>query len=186
MPRYSERANVYNVSPSAFLDSHPQYDCLAVSALVMFGVTPNTRALIVRRGSGASLPGKWEIPTGPCNPDLTILDSLTSILLEETRVRVEFIADLAGMETFDIQSGKRVCKLTFVVQSKNDIPMTLQKYDAWDLISLDEASQARSINFGLLDLISAPHREVILQGFEKYDQCLELRHWCHGGTMTYT
>lgn len=83
--RHSSRVEDFNVTPVVFLQNNPQYDCVAVGALVMFGVTPNTRALISKRDTAVALPGKWEVPSGPCDdPNLTILATLNRILLEET------------------------------------------------------------------------------------------------------
>ncbi|XXH03311.1 hypothetical protein Hte_009709 [Hypoxylon texense] len=182
--RLSSRVENYNITPTTFLANHPQYDSIAVAALVMLGDRPNTRALIAKRDTNVNLPGRWEAPFGFCNnPNLTLLTTLDQILQQETNLRIEYIPNVAGTETFRIPSGKKVHKITFIVQAQNGVPTTLHDYQAWDVVSLDEVAQARSINFGPLVFFSLPHRLIILAAFPKYDEILSFRSWCRGGTI---
>jgi 8-oxo-dGTP pyrophosphatase MutT (NUDIX family) len=78
----------YNITREEFLSQHPEYNKVAIGALVFDKQSGKWRLLILQRASTAkSSPGRWEIPGGKLENE-TILNDIARELLEKVGMTV--------------------------------------------------------------------------------------------------
>ncbi|KAK1769011.1 NUDIX hydrolase domain-like protein [Phialemonium atrogriseum] len=110
----------YAVSVETYLSAHPEFDALAVGAIV-FSTTPpanpeaRDHVLLIQRAAHDSMPSRWEVPGGGCDlDDESILHGLGRELWEESGlVLTAVITQVGDGRVFFTRRGQRVCKYTF-------------------------------------------------------------------------
>lgn len=104
-----------NIPAKDFLSTRPLIAGVATGALVFSSATGVDRVLLIQRATHDSMPLRWEIPGGACDPeDETILHGLARELWEEAGLRMRRVTRQVGGEyTFFTRGGRVVAKLTF-------------------------------------------------------------------------
>lgn len=167
--------SAFNTPPRTYLANHPDswYAYIATGSVVLDTSMPESpRVLLLQRSKGDSMPGRWEIPGGGCDDeDESILHSAARELWEEAGLEAKHIKSQVGQgELFTSSSGKRVCKLTFIVEAKQAADGTLevkldpeehQKY-AW---ATKQEVEAHMVGDLKLEFTSSNQERAVLSSF---------------------
>jgi 8-oxo-dGTP pyrophosphatase MutT (NUDIX family) len=107
-----------NIPAKTFLSTRPLIRGAATGALVFSRATGEDRVLLVQRAAHDSMPLRWEIPGGACDPeDETILHGLARELWEEAGLRMTGVVRQVGGEyVFLTRKGMGVSRVTFEVE----------------------------------------------------------------------
>jgi 8-oxo-dGTP pyrophosphatase MutT (NUDIX family) len=107
-----------NVPATAFLSTRPLIRGAATGALVFSRATGQDRVLLIQRAAHDSMPLRWEVPGGACDPeDETMLHGLARELWEEAGLRMTSVVRQVGQEQpFLTRRGLAVSKVTFEVE----------------------------------------------------------------------
>ncbi|KAK3192275.1 hypothetical protein K4F52_001488 [Lecanicillium sp. MT-2017a] len=123
----------FQVSVATHLAANPQFDAVAVGALV-FRTSPlqdsPRELLLIQRADNEFFPSKWEIPGGACDlEDCTILHGLARELWEESKLKLVHVRQQVGLggtaelapsvkgAAFRTPGGVRVIKYSFIVDA---------------------------------------------------------------------
>lgn len=131
----------FNVSVKAHLLSSPEFDAIAVGALIFRQAALKEHEfelLLIQRSESDFFPGKWEIPGGACDlEDQTILHGLAREVWEESGLQLTNIRRQIGLggtsnpvqslngAVFVTPGGIRVIKYTFIADVGNAKRITL-------------------------------------------------------------
>lgn len=103
-----------------FVSTRPFVSAAATGALVFSKATAgeDQRVLLIQRAPHDSMPLRWEIPGGACDPeDETMLHGLARELWEEAGLRLKEVVRQVGDEhVFLTRKGLPVAKVTFEVE----------------------------------------------------------------------
>lgn len=113
--------SAYTVSLRTYLDAHPELDAVAVGAVVFSAFptqpadTARDHVLLIQRAAHDSMPLRWEVPGGACDPeDKSILHGLGRELWEESGLILTAVrAQIGGVRVFFTRRNLRVGKFTF-------------------------------------------------------------------------
>lgn len=114
------------------------------------------------------MPNRWEVPGGGCDDtDKSILHAVARELWEETALKAKFIGGTVGEPNFfNSRSGKKICKLTFMVEAEQDSEVKLdpQEHQRFVWATEDEVKRKRA---GDVDLVftTSEQENTILAGF---------------------
>ncbi|KAF2213481.1 hypothetical protein CERZMDRAFT_90461 [Cercospora zeae-maydis SCOH1-5] len=118
---YHPSLSTFAVPPQTYLAMRPdpRYSYIATGSFVFDNPEASApRILLLQRSETDSMPGRWEIPGGACDGgDASILHAAARELWEETGLKAVRIGPQVGEgEFFTSQSGKNICKFTFIVE----------------------------------------------------------------------
>ncbi|KYK57082.1 hypothetical protein DCS_04089 [Drechmeria coniospora] len=139
----------FSVSLKTYLATHPEFDAVATGGLIFTTGDPSTdtsgdggtktmtkqttrRLLLIQRAAHDSMPSRWEVPGGACDPgDATLLHGLARELWEETGLVMRHIIARVGLggaaghdlgkgaedgAVFFSRRGHRIIKYSFAVE----------------------------------------------------------------------
>ncbi|GME34409.1 putative nudix domain protein [Neofusicoccum parvum] len=172
----------FSVSGQAYLQRHPQYQALAVGALVFHA----DRLLLVQRSTTErAFPNVWEVPGGSVDPeDETILHAVARELLEETGLNVIAVTRQVGSGVefrtgtatwlkvvFEVavaedDGGLRAKKEGSSAKTAEAIPIQLDPIEHQNYLWVEEADVRRGEASGTrLEFMTADQRALMLEGF---------------------
>lgn len=131
-----------NVPAKSFLSTRPLIRGAATGALVFSRSSAGEdRVLLIQRAAHDSMPLRWEIPGGACDPeDETMLHGLARELWEEAGLRLRSVVRQVGEEqVFLTRRGLAVAKVTFEVEVEGGAS-ALAAAESRDEGELDKAS----------------------------------------------
>ncbi|KAF4308030.1 putative nudix domain protein [Botryosphaeria dothidea] len=173
----------FSVSSKAYLQRHPQWQVLAVGALVF---NADRLLLVQRSATERAFPNLWEVPGGSVDPeDETILHAVGRELQEETGLHVIAINHEVGKGVeFRTGSGERQAswlKLAFEVAvaemdgglgakkeggAAEAIPIRLDPIEHQNYLWVSEDEiKGGEINGFRLEFMTTDQREMMLEGF---------------------
>jgi 8-oxo-dGTP pyrophosphatase MutT (NUDIX family) len=113
-----------NLPLKDFLSTRTPIAGAATGALVFSKATGADRVLLIQRAAHDSMPLRWEIPGGACDPeDETLLHGLGRELWEEAGLRLKrVVRQVGGEHTFFTRSGRVIAKVTFETEVETTPP----------------------------------------------------------------
>jgi 8-oxo-dGTP pyrophosphatase MutT (NUDIX family) len=113
-----------NIPAKEFTSTRKFISAAATGALVFSKATGEDRVLLIQRAAHDSMPLRWEIPGGACDPeDETVLHGLARELWEEAGLRLKNVERQVGQEdVFLTRKGLAVAKVTFEVEVETPTP----------------------------------------------------------------
>ncbi|KAL1613893.1 hypothetical protein SLS54_010170 [Diplodia seriata] len=161
-----------SVSHRAYLQRHPQWQQLAVGALVF---KAGRLLLVQRSATERAFPTVWEVPGGSVDSDdETVLHAVARELEEETGLHVTSIDHEVGVGVqFRTGSGENRTnwlKLAFEVavaeQEAEEIAIRLDPVEHQDYLWVEEEDVRRGeVNGTRLEFMTADQRALVLEGF---------------------
>lgn len=149
-----------------------EYEYLATGALVFDNSnSPVPRILLIQRSGHDSMPGRWEVPGGGVDDDdESILHAVARELWEEAALTAVSIGPLVGNpHFFESRSGKRICKFSFLVETKSadeaiHVKLNPEEHQKFVWASEEEA-RARKVGDIDIEFTMADLEATVLQAF---------------------
>lgn len=173
---YHSSNQQFAISQQQHLTLHPdeRYQYIATGALVFDTTTSSEpRILLLQRAADDSSPDKWEVPGGACDDeDETILHGLARELWEESALETGYVDALVGEpQYFTSRSGKKICKLFFLVHAKtrNGKPLSVNldpKEHQQYLWASENEVKAKNVGQVEIEFASQALEDVIMQSFK--------------------
>ncbi|OJD29573.1 nudix domain protein [Diplodia corticola] len=161
-----------SVSQQAYLQRHPQWQQLAVGALVF---NAGRLLLVQRSATERAFPNVWEVPGGSVDADdETVLHAVARELEEETGLHVTSIKHEVGVGVqFRTGSGEKTTNWLKVAvevevaeQKAEAIAIRLDPVEHQDYLWVEEEDVRRGeVNGTRLEFMTADQRALVLEGF---------------------
>jgi 8-oxo-dGTP pyrophosphatase MutT (NUDIX family) len=161
----------YDVTREKVLSQHPEYNKVAVGALVFDKQSGEWRLLIIQRASTAnSSPGLWEIPGGKLENE-TIIHGIKRELFEEVGMRViAFIRLVEEAKFWEVMDELIWCKVSCEVRVESTAYVRLDPAEHQDFLwvtkkELERHEKVREGEVVRFKITEPWHEATMFEGF---------------------
>lgn len=136
-----------------------------VGAVIFSKIEPG-KILLIQRAATDSLPNRWEIPGGACDPGETLLQGAARELWEEAGLTATKFTALVGGPQYDVwYRAELLCKFSFAAEWEGEVKLDPKEHQAYLWVS-EEEFNARKVGDVELKITMKSQTAVIKEAFK--------------------